>query len=206
MGYTTDFSGAFKLSRNLNEVELAYINKISETRRMKRDVNKLMEIYKGEHGYPFATEQTPEAIYGRDGEYFAYEDDNDDFLYRKDGSVIDVNTPPGQIGYSEGVDFSERWIENKKREAEGICQPGLWCQWIVTDELGEGHFLIWDGGEKFYNYIEWLKYYIEHFFNKWGVMLNGEVVWQGEEMDDRGKIVVENNEVKIFVPTYVERK
>lgn len=76
MGYTTDFNGSFILSRPATEQEKSYINLISRTRRMKRDMNKLMEIYKGKHGNPFTKEQTPEAIYGNDGEYFAH-DDND---------------------------------------------------------------------------------------------------------------------------------
>src|SRR5262245_61818938 len=32
-------------------------------------------------------------------------------------------------------------------------QPGLWCQWEV-----ESTILQWDGGEKFYDYVEWLQY------------------------------------------------
>jgi len=52
---------------------------------------------------------------------------------------------------------------------------------------------MWDGGEKFYNYVEWLKYLINHFFEKWGVKLNGEVYWKGEDGEDMGKIVVKDN-------------
>jgi hypothetical protein len=69
-------------------------------------------------------------------------------------------------------------------------QPGLWCQWVPTsDDAG----IEWDGGEKFYNYTEWLSYLIEHFLAPWGYVLNGEVEWVGEDRDDRGKIVVTNN-------------
>ena len=57
MGYTTEFRGSLSLSRNLTEDEKKYINLISSTRRMKRDVNKLMELYDGKHGNPFATEK-----------------------------------------------------------------------------------------------------------------------------------------------------
>jgi hypothetical protein len=69
-------------------------------------------------------------------------------------------------------------------------QPGLWCQWVPTyDNDGIG----WDGGEKFYNYTEWLKYIIEHFLKPWGYVLDGDVEWFGEDRDDRGIIIVENN-------------
>ena len=52
MGYTTDFEGTLKLSNKISARRVKYINTLSETRRMGRDVNKLMELYKGKHGYP----------------------------------------------------------------------------------------------------------------------------------------------------------
>jgi hypothetical protein len=71
-------------------------------------------------------------------------------------------------------------------------QPGLWCQWVPTaDNTG----IVWDGGEKFYNYTEWLTYLIDHFLAPAGYVLNGEVEWQGEEPDDIGKLVVKDNQV-----------
>lgn len=71
-------------------------------------------------------------------------------------------------------------------------QPGLWCQWIPTEG---GQELIWDGGEKFYDYVEWLEYLIKSFFNPWKIKISGVVRWQGEEFSDRGKITVKNNEI-----------
>jgi hypothetical protein len=198
MGYHTDFDGSLTISRPLTEKERDYINLISSTRRMRRDVKKLMELYKGEHGNPFATDTTPEAIYGRDGEYFAMDDGQ--LGQSRDESIIDYNTPPGQLGYGDGIltDFNDRWNEMKRRIADGECQPGLWCQWVISDD---GTELEWDGGEKFYEYVAWLKYYINHFFSKWGVMLNGEITWEGEESGDLGKIVVTDNVVKVLTGT-----
>ena len=186
MGYSTDFFGSLKLSRPATEQERDYINLLCETRRMKRDVNKLMELYDGKHGNPFATEKTPESIYGNDGEYFVKDDPDD--------SIIDHNIPPGQIKYGELPNDSDVWKENEERRSKGLCQPGLWCQWRITDD---GAKLEWDGGEKFYNYVEWLKYLIIHFFSKWGILLNGEIIWEGDNSDDRGKIIVKDNIVEI---------
>lgn len=73
-------------------------------------------------------------------------------------------------------------------------QPGLWCQWVITDN----NELMWDQGEKFYNYTEWLGYLIEHFFAPSGYVLNGTVFYEGEDSDDFGKIVVTDNVVKLF--------
>jgi hypothetical protein len=70
-------------------------------------------------------------------------------------------------------------------------QPGLWCQWNIV-----GNRLKWDGAEKFYHYVEWLEYLIEHFFKRWGYTLNGEVLWEGEWREDMGKIIVKDNVVE----------
>lgn len=191
MGYTTDFTGALQLSRQLTEKEKNYINLMSSTRRMKRDVNKLMALYHGEHGNPFATEKTPEAIYGFEGQYFAKDDG--DYGQKGDISVIDNNSPAGQLSWGDpewkDKSFAERYAENERRKAEGLGQPGLWCQWVIDED----NQLVWDGGEKFYNYVEWLQYYITHFFEPWGVKLNGSFFWEGEESGDLGKITVTDN-------------
>lgn len=83
----------------------------------------------------------------------------------QDESVIDNNTPPKT-------------------------QPGLWCQWIINEKENS---LEWDGGEKFYNYEEWLEYLIDNFFEPLGYVLNGDIEWQGEEYDDLGTIHVVDN-------------
>ena len=84
-----------------------------------------------------------------------------------DNSVIDSNSPPEK-------------------------QPSLWCQWVTADN---GSAVEWDGGEKFYGYVEWIQYLIQHFFAPWGSVLNGEVQWRGEDRADRGKIIITNNVV-----------
>jgi hypothetical protein len=71
-------------------------------------------------------------------------------------------------------------------------QPGLWCQWVPSED---GTEIEWDGGEKFYNYVEWIEYIVKHFIAPWGLTLNGEVEWQGEERDDRGLIVIKDNKI-----------
>jgi len=180
MGYSTDFNGSLKLSRQATEEERDYINLISDTRRMKRDVNKLMELYQGKYGNPFAVDNTPESIYGEFGEYFVKD--------TSDSSIIDHNCAPGESHYGSP-------------KSTKIGQPGLWCQWVI-DEYG--YELEWNGAEKFYNYIEWLKYLIDRFFEPWGIKLNGEIEWQGEDISDRGKIVVIENVVKIYEVKYVE--
>jgi len=192
MGYNSFFSGKLQLSRPLTKKEKSYINNFSRSRRMKRDVNKLMELYKGKFGYPFATEKTAESIYGVDGEYFVPDDSNRG--QEEDESIIDYGTPPGQ--FVPGTFNPEKLEEqNELRICEGSCQPGSWCQWVITEK---GDELAWDEGEKFYNYIEWLSYLIAHFFERWDVKLNGIIYWEGEEPEDKGKIEVIESEVNAY--------
>lgn len=68
----------------------------------------------------------------------------------RDDSIIDYNQPP-----------------------KG--QPGLWCQWMPDD--GGGATIVWDQSEKFYHYVEWLEYLIEHFLQPWDTPL--PVRWSG---------------------------
>ncbi len=70
--------------------------------------------------------------------------------------------------------------------------PGLWCQWVATED---GSHLEWDGGEKFYCYVEWLEYVCENFLKRWGYKLNGNVQWQGEEVGDCGVLEAEDNRI-----------
>jgi hypothetical protein len=170
MGYRTDFSGTLTLSKELTKEQLTFVNSLSETRRMSRDNTKLLELYKGEHGYPNADKTNANEVYGLNGEYFVggTGDGGQDY----DDSIIDYNTP------SES-------------------QPGLWCNWMV-----EGTELEWDGGEKFYYYVEWLNYLVHHCFNPWGVKLNGKIMFRGEEMIDVGVIRVVNNNIEVEYFTF----
>jgi hypothetical protein len=190
MGYTTDFNGSFELSRPATAEEREYVNRIADTRRMQRDVTKLMELYKGEHGNPFAKDKTnADEVYGFKGEY------DGNMGQSNDASVIDHNAASGEIAWKDyNGDWEKRDEMQKAINADIIKQPGLWCQWRLDDETT----LAWDGSEKFYNYIEWLQYLIAHFFEPWGIKVNGEVTWQGEDNADIGKIIVKDNEIEIY--------
>lgn len=84
-------------------------------------------------------------------------------------------------------------VINNNREPSG--QPGLWCQWVPTDD---GTALEWDGNEKFYEYEEWLGYIVTHFLTPWGCTLNGCVEWEGEDEEDTGAIGVINNVIRVY--------
>lgn len=163
MGYTTSFDGEFTITPPLNAAQVAYLKKFSETRRTKRDEAK--------------TALRPDPIrdavglpVGPDGGYF-----------------VGANGFRGQEAGIFGDPPADDVIDHNYSPKD---QPGLWCQWTPSED---GTRLEWDGGEKFYGYVEWLEYLVQHFLDPWGRMLNGEVRWCGEESDDRGVIYAKDN-------------
>lgn len=114
---------------------------------------------------------------------------NVDNKYGVEGEFyVDGEGPMGQGNEDNIIDYN----------APPKTQPGLWCQWVPTED---GNGLGWNGMEKFYHYVEWLEYLIKSVF-PWiledgdePLVLNGEIEWYGEDREDMGKIVVKNNEV-----------
>ena len=184
MGYTTEFKGSLQFDKPLTPEQVEYIQAFNQTRRMKRDAQKaetLTDQLRHTVGLPI----------GEEGAYYVGSHSDGDMGQKNDHSILDYNTPPGQLEYGSNF-LGDRYKENKQRIEAGKCQPGLWCQWTVSDD---GKTLEWDGGEKFYYYTDWLKYLITHFFDVWGVKLNGQIKWRGEYFEDTGTIFVENSNV-----------
>lgn len=127
---------------------------------------------------PIAAEKMPDPLrhavdlpIGVEGEHYVGSTAHAGQDRRGEGGVLDFNAEPS------------------------MC-PGLWCQWTPSDDGAE---LAWDGGEKFYNYVEWLEYLIDTYLAPWGYKVSGEVTWQGESHRDNGKIRVEKNTVMATV-------
>ena len=85
---------------------------------------------------------------------------------------------------------------SKRHDEENY--PGIWCQWIINSN---GR-LLWNGGEKFYYYIEWLQYLIDEYFKPQGYELNGKVNYRGERLEDMGMIYIKGNNVKQICGRY----
>lgn len=84
-------------------------------------------------------------------------------------------------------------------------QPGLWCQWTIADN---NKWIVWDEGEKFYDYLGWMVYVIKNFIVPFGYTANGKIEWFGENSDDFGIIGVQDNEVFVQygIQTYGEKE
>lgn len=184
MGYTTDFEGSLKFDRPLEQKHANYLRAFARSRRMKRNpeiTETLHDPIRVAVGLPV----------GLDGGFYVGQYENDHGQVRTP-DIIDYNTAPGHQEYSLN-DFKSSGEENVKRIKDGKCQPGLWCQWTISDDNTK---LEWDGGEKFYEYKAWLKYLIDNFIAPWGYKCSGTIKYQGEDMSDKGKIVVKDNFIK----------
>ena len=80
-------------------------------------------------------------------------------------------------------------------------QPGAWCQWVPSKT---GDYYGWDGNEKFYDYVEWIKYLVKNWFTPHEYKLNGRVSWFGEDREDMGRIDIMDNEIVILRATGIQ--
>lgn len=113
----------------------------------------------------------------KNGPYFV--DGSGEFGQGHDDDILDYNNPP-----------------------EG--QPNLWCSWVPTSD---GSSIEWSGAEKFYEAEKWMQYLIDHFLRpgRYAWMLpflqdhtcNGSILAQGEDIGDRWKLIVTDNQVSV---------
>ena len=116
---------------------------------------------------PVPTELIGVKDWGIEGEFY-FNPETSDWGQEEEDSILEFNRPPRT-------------------------QPGLWLKWTPT--LDKLH-LEWNGAEKFYAYVEWLEYLIKNIIEPRGYKLNGEVSWDGEDRNDIGWIIIEDNKVR----------
>jgi len=220
MGYTTEFSGQFDCSPALDPQLVKDINDYAETRHFQRKCDEAKYGKDGEMfidrdrldilGYPDGS-KNPSVVHAatKDGDGagaavlamleqqkaglkaagLAYCPELDATIVP--GKMVQLPSDDLRIVRLTSDGFGENPGVKDYNEPAGGC-PGLWCQWVATKD---GKHIEWDGGEKFYEYVDWLKWIIEKFLKPNGIVLNGEVRWQGEYDDDKGVIRVHDNEV-----------
>lgn len=169
MGYTIKYSGSFDLNKPLTKKLAKYLLDFSRTRHFKRDLPDF-----GIEG-EFFIDPTEKKINFWDNfqKYAKVGLTHEEVLVklREECKIIDYNHPP-------------------------ISQPGLWCQWIPTEDRSA---IKWDENEKFYNADKWLTYIIENFLKPKGYILDGIVSFHDSGLDEYqeeyGYIVVKDNKV-----------
>ena len=108
--------------------------------------------------------------YGIEGEFYYDKNDFHTCGQTEDDSIIDYNLPPSD-------------------------QPSLWCQWVYDPK---SNVIKWDQNEKFYNYVDWIKYIIDKILKPNNFSLTGVVKWVGQDIFDKGEIRIKNNTVKLI--------
>lgn len=102
----------------------------------------------------------------------------------------------GQLKLSRNLTHQEfdtiNSIQDKRHDYSSY--PSIWCNWEVISYKDE-QYLQWNEGEKFYNYVEWLEYLIDKYFNPWGVTLKGKILWRGEDFSDVGSITIDGDNI-----------
>ena len=191
MGYYTEFSGGLSFDKPLSAEMERFLLNFSRTRHYMRNADALKANLKvrniaekdvlppvsnitdlGENAKFFAIENGDETklMNTKPKRPDPEKESTTDFLlFRLMGNdyTIDYNTPPSDC-------------------------PSLWCDWYYDSATKE--FKPSDG--KTYEYIRWLEWLIKYIFNPADIKLNGEILWQGEDILDRGIIHVKDNVVE----------
>jgi hypothetical protein len=115
-----------------------------------------------------------------------------------DGQFFLDPMPPGAtILRLQELDYADR------RNFPGEGMPDGYNQWQLTTD---GQHVAWDGNEKFYYYVEWLQWLIDHVLAPAGVTVTGTVAYQGEEAADSGTLTVRDGKVHqqkhVLVPAH----
>lgn len=78
------------------------------------------------------------------------------------------------------------------QDAKAITGTDAYLQWVPTETL-DG--IVWDGNEKFYEYVPLMRW-LCGWLQERGIQANGELLWAGESTEDRGRLIVTNNDVQ----------
>ena len=106
-------------------------------------------------------------------------------------------------------DHASALLAFSEERHEGSQFPGYWCNWepieafrtyrsttgktVMNREYGAA--IAWNNAEKFYDSEVWMKYIIDEYLSPWGYTLTGTIEAQGEDPEDRWRLLVEDNRV-----------
>lgn len=126
MGYTTDFYGSLEFNKPVAPWLAEYINKFNQTRRMKRDPEKIKALFPDYGKLCFNGEL------GKEGEYFI--GGLGFFGQDRDESVVDYNEPPKtQPG------LWCQWVINEERNClewdggEKFYEYEAWLEYLIDN-------------------------------------------------------------------------
>lgn len=170
MSYYTYFDGAIQFNKPLNNDLADFIKKFAATRHFQRDTETLMqELDENNINIKDILPPVPGINdFGENCKFFAIPNHDSKWNNTWLDSVMDFNSPPEDC-------------------------PSLWCDIY----LSKTHDKLYLRNGTNYRYVSWLEWLIKYFFAPAGYILNGSVCYNGEDRDDRGVIVVENNSISV---------
>lgn len=231
MGYTTYFDGSFRLSRKLTVLQAFYLARFSAIRHVKRDVLKLknnwilkkLRLNSESEGEFYIGIVPPEPVLKTQADFYkfnfkhreiiktlmlirnrCYKNLDKSIFYKIFSHLFDDSVNNKDL--QNYLDYHNTKSIQEYDEKDTVIsinsspknQPGFWCQWIYDARKND---IIWDEGEKFYEYRAWIEYMIHTFFIPWDIILEGTVHFQGEDNDDCGNIIIEDNLVDLEYTT-----
>lgn len=102
----------------------------------------------------------------------------------------------GQINLSRPLTMGEAKKLLEIHDNPDLVAPGCpnsYLQWVPTDDLAS---IVWDEGEKFYHYVEWMRWLCDHL-TMLEITANGSLAWSGEETGDTGTLTVIDGQVEV---------
>jgi hypothetical protein len=103
----------------------------------------------------------------------------------------------GSIALSRKLTFNEaRDLLEMADDCERTAKASgvrSYLQWVPTETLDA---IVWDGNEKFYEYVPLMKWLCGSWLLERGIGANGELMWSGEDSSDVGQIIVRDNVVE----------
>ena len=126
MGYNTEFVGYFEFNKPVEHWLIEYVNKFSNTRRMKRDNDKIKELF------PNWKELCFRGDLGVEGEYFV--GGTGMMGQDKDNSIIDYNNPAfTQPGLWCDWEITEDGTKLEWNGAEKFYDYMQWLDYLVCE-------------------------------------------------------------------------
>lgn len=95
----------------------------------------------------------------------------------------------GEIALSKPLSFAQaKTLLEFNEDPDCIPQPhpNSYMQWVPTESL---QAIVWDQGEKFYDYTEWLRWLVRWLHDQ-GIACSGTLYWSGESSNDTGVLTV----------------
>ncbi len=99
-----------------------------------------------------------------------------------------------QLTLDEYRDLEDNWVDGVKLQIKGCGLYGeTWSPWSINKE-GTELSIECDGSA--YYWEEVLQLMVDQFFSPKGIILNGEMTWNGEEGGDLGRLIVKDNVIR----------